>query len=83
MKKSLLIVAIAGLAMASCAKDRTCTCTDVTTNPGGTVVTNQPVVVVIKDVKTSEIKSRCETSTEVTVDTQGNTTTNVNTCSYK
>ncbi len=83
MKKTLLIVAIAGLAMASCAKDRTCTCTLATTSPSGTTTTSQPVVTVIKKVKTSEIKSRCENTTEVTVNTQGQTTTQVNTCSYK
>jgi hypothetical protein len=38
MKKVLLVAAVAGLAMASCRKDRTCECTD-TSSSGFTVVT--------------------------------------------
>lgn len=34
MKKTLLIVAVASLAMASCRKDRTCTCTETSDQPG-------------------------------------------------
>jgi hypothetical protein len=34
MKKTLLIVAIAGLAMASCRKDRTCECKTTSDAPG-------------------------------------------------
>ena len=83
MKKTLLIVAIAGLAMASCKKDRTCTCTLATTSSSGTTVTGQPVVTVDKSVTTGEIKSLCETTTEVQVNGQGQTTTFVNTCTYK
>jgi hypothetical protein len=34
MKKITLLVAVLSLAMASCRKDRTCTCTDTSDEPG-------------------------------------------------
>jgi len=36
MKKILLVAAVAGLAMTSCKKDRTCTCVDTSDQPGFT-----------------------------------------------
>jgi len=38
MKKTLLIVAVAGLAMVACKKDRVCSCKDYTTTNGANAV---------------------------------------------
>jgi hypothetical protein len=46
MKKILLIAAVAGLAMASCKKDRTCTCTITPTS--GTTTTETKVMYKVK-----------------------------------
>lgn len=54
MKKILLIVAVAGLSMASCKKDRTCTCTITPTS--GTTSTETKVMY---DVKKSEAEREC------------------------
>jgi hypothetical protein len=54
MKKSFLILAVAGLAMASCKKNYTCTCTDTdTTNPGAPYVMKGKA-------KKSDAKNTCD-----------------------
>jgi hypothetical protein len=58
MKKTLLIIAVAGLAMASCRKDRTCTCVTSSTAPGYVSSTQ---VTVMKSVKKNFAYKNCLT----------------------
>lgn len=86
MKKiAILSIVFAGLAFASCKKERECECTETTTlaSSSGSTTTTDPVVSYeIKDIKGGEAKSWCQKSTEVT--TSGNTTqTIVNDCKLK
>lgn len=60
MKKTLLIVAIAGLAMASCRKDRTCTCTEKSDIPGFVADTD---VYTQKAMKKADAKKWCQSYT--------------------
>ena len=53
MKKVLLFVAVATVSLASCKKDRTCTCT--TTTSGGTVTT----VTTIHEAKKGDARANC------------------------
>ncbi|MEI8136102.1 MAG: hypothetical protein WCH21_02140 [Bacteroidota bacterium] len=57
MKKILLIAAVAGLAMVSCKKDRTCTCTTTSDAPG--FVSSTHVTTIKKTKKTSELTAGC------------------------
>jgi len=61
MTKILLVVAIAALSMASCKKDRVCTCTE-TASSGGDSETS--VTTIVKSTK-AEAKANC-VSTKVT-----------------
>lgn len=60
MKKVLLIAAVAGLAMASCRKDRTCTCTETSDAPGFVADT---YVTTYKDIKKKDAKKACQSYT--------------------
>ncbi len=60
MKKILLIAAVAGLAMASCKKDRTCECTNSSTAPGSTSETQTYTV---KKVSKKTAKDVCVKTT--------------------
>lgn len=85
MKKTLLIVAVAGLAFASCKKDKTCECTQTTTFSSGStsITTTDPVETTeIKDIKGGEAKTMCQKSTQVSVN-GNNTSTTVNDCKLK
>ncbi len=56
MKKILLIVAVAGLAMASCKKDRVCSCKEVVTETGnfpGATVTDYEYTILKESRKTA------------------------------
>lgn len=75
MKKVLFIAIIAAASLASCKKDRTCTCTQTSTQPGSTSTTN--VYTIIKATK-GDAKKACINSTQ----TSGGYTT-TNTCSLK
>ncbi|MDO9000729.1 MAG: hypothetical protein Q7W45_13255 [Bacteroidota bacterium] len=57
MKKILLIASVAGLAMVSCKKDRTCECKTTSDAPGFTSSTT--VYTVKKSKKTSDITANC------------------------
>ena len=57
MKKILLIAAVAGIAMVSCKKDRTCTCITTSDQPG--FVSSTDVYTVKKSKKTTDITSDC------------------------
>jgi hypothetical protein len=59
MKKTLLIVAIAGLAMASCKKDRTCTCTTTWTPTSGAAVVSSEEITVKKAKKGAALDGEC------------------------
>ena len=59
MKKTLLIVAVAGLTLASCKKERTCTCTTTNTSSSGVVTTGTPQVTTYKKVKGGDAKDLC------------------------
>lgn len=83
MKKTLLIVAIAGLAMASCKKDRVCECTNTHTSSSGTVTTSPATSSTVKDIKGGEMKSLCQKSTNAYTDAAGKVTTDVNDCKIK
>lgn len=63
MKKTLFIVAIAGLAFASCKKDRTCTCTTTTTPVSGAAVTSTDEITVKKVTKGQAKDGACQSST--------------------
>ena len=56
MKKVLLIAAVAGLAMASCKKDRTCTCVSKSDAPGFVSSTD---VTTYKKAKKKDIDEDC------------------------
>lgn len=75
MKKTLLIVAVAGLALASCKKERTCTCTTTTTSPNGTVTTGQPSTTVYKKAKKGDAKDMCISTTSENTDITPNAST--------
>lgn len=60
MKKVLLVAAVAGLAFASCRKDRTCTCTEKSDMPGFTADTE---VTVYKESKKKDAKKMCQSYT--------------------
>jgi hypothetical protein len=77
MKKVLFIAVVAVASLASCKKDRTCTCTSTTAGVAGT-----PQVTVYNDVKKGEAKANCVNYT--TTSTVGSTSyTTVTTCELK
>lgn len=57
MKKALLLVAVAGLAMASCRKDRTCECKDTSDAPG---FVSSTTVYTVKKAKKSTVLADCQ-----------------------
>ncbi len=63
MKKILLIAAVAGLAMASCKKDRTCTCTQTWTPTSGAATTSSYEVTVEKATKGQAKDGECRSYT--------------------
>ncbi len=72
MKKTLLIIAVAGLAMASCKKDRTCTCTTTYTPVSGPSSTATYEVIVKKAKKNAAKDGMCSSTTsQVTAPTSG------------
>jgi hypothetical protein len=71
MKKILLVAAVAGLSMASCKKDYTCTCTY--TPQGGAA---QTYTYPMKDVKKKDAKDACNSLGSVWVAAGG-------TCDFK
>lgn len=82
MKKILLIAAVAGLAMASCKKDRTCTCTYTSTPSSGASTTWTEEVTVKKVTKGQAKDGECRGyTTQRTAPTSG-TKTDV-TCELK
>ena len=83
MKKTLLIVAIAGLAMASCKKDRECECTTTTVSSGGTTTTSPATTTTVKDVKGGEMKSMCQKTTYTWVNASGATSSQTDDCKIK
>ena len=83
MKKTLFIIAVAGLAMASCKKSKTCTCTLVKTDSNGKVTTGQPVVTVYTKIKSGDAKNNCVSYSKTTNITFGGSIDNTsesNTC---
>lgn len=66
MKKILLIAAVAGLAFASCKKERKCECTQTTTSSGGTVTVYPTETVTFKKIKKGEAKDMCASYTSET-----------------
>lgn len=77
MKKTLLIVAIAGLAMASCKKDRTCTCTYTSTPSSGPATTWTSETTVLKAKKGSALDGQCRSYTYQTTAPVAGTKTDV------
>lgn len=71
MKKSILLVAVAVIGLASCKKERDCKCTTTTTFGGGSSSSTQTTV--LKDVTKSQAKTICYSST--TTDASGAVTT--------
>jgi hypothetical protein len=73
MKKILLIAAVAGLTMASCSKDRTCTCTatPVSETYNGIANTNigSPTTTVTKLTKVSKKGADCNSGEQTTTAT--------------
>lgn len=83
MKKTLLIIAVVSMAMASCKKDRTCECSDTYTDTSGQTTTQTGIVITMKKVSKSDAKSECQKTTTVDVDNNGKTTTDVMDCKLK
>jgi len=77
MKKTLLIVAIAGLAMASCKKDRTCSCTQTNTPVSGAATTWGYDVTVKKAKKGDALDGMCRSYTNQTTAPVAGTKTEV------
>lgn len=77
MKKVLFIAIVAVASLASCKKDRTCTCT--TTTSGGTVTD----VTVYHDVKKGDARQLCIGSQTTTTYTGGSTVGDNTTCELK
>ncbi len=75
MKKVLFIALVAAASLASCKKDRTCSCTYTSTDPSFTTYTQ---VYTFNDAKKSDAKKACITSTN----TNGSYT-ETNTCELK
>ncbi|MGE0566379.1 MAG: hypothetical protein AB7O73_00395 [Bacteroidia bacterium] len=63
MKKVLLVAAVAGLAMASCRKDRTCECKSTSDAPGFVSSTD---TYTIKKIKKSDALAMCQSYTQKT-----------------
>jgi len=63
MKKVLLVAAIAGLAMASCRKDRTCECKSTSDEPGFVSSTQ---VYTVKKAKKGNTLSMCQSHSSKT-----------------
>lgn len=82
MKKILLIAAVAGLAMASCKKDRTCTCTKTQTPPSGSAITSSYEVTVEKATKGQAKDGKCRSYSNQTTAPVSGTKTEVN-CELK
>lgn len=66
MKKILLIAAVAGLAMASCKKDRTCSCTQTWTPSSGPATTTTTEITVEKVTKAQAKDGMCMSYTDQT-----------------
>ncbi len=85
MKKTALFVAvIAALSLASCKKDRTCTCTTVESD--GTNSTTSTQVYTVKDAKKGDAKKMCIDQTSSNTTTFGGmsvTYTQTRTCELK
>ncbi|MCB0410601.1 MAG: hypothetical protein KDD29_10310 [Flavobacteriales bacterium] len=60
MKKVLLVAAVAGLAMASCRKDRTCECKDTSDQPG---FVSSTTVYTAKKMKKKDAVKMCQSYT--------------------
>ncbi len=83
MKKTLIIIAVAGLSLASCKKDRTCTCTITIVSETVNGVT-QPLFVTtatqtVKLTKVTKKGAHCNSGdqTDTRTDSNGNTIVNV------
>ena len=63
MKKTLILAAFAGLALASCRKDRTCECKTTSDQPG---FTSSTYVRTWKEVKKKDAKNGCQSYTAKT-----------------
>lgn len=60
MKKiTLIVLAVAGVALASCKKDRTCTCTDTYTPTSGTATVTTREVTIKKVSKGDALDGNC------------------------
>lgn len=71
MKKLMLVAAVAVIGLASCKKERDCTCTTTTTFGGSSSSSTQTTV--LKDVTKGQAKTICHSST--TTDASGAVTT--------
>jgi hypothetical protein len=74
MKKiTLIVLAVAGVALASCKKDRTCTCTDTyTPSSGGSASIDTREITIKKVTKADALDGQCGSGTyQQTAPTQG------------
>ena len=81
MKKILFISMIALVSFASCKKDRTCTCTDSSTEPGYVSTTS---ITTYTEAKKGDARAACLSGTSTSTSTYvggSTTTTTVATCS--
>lgn len=84
MKNVTLIAAcLIVLSTSSCKKDRDCVCTRTTTNTSGNVNTDVSQTTTLAKIKKRDAKSLCQKTTEVNVNSNGQTSSTVNDCKLK
>jgi hypothetical protein len=82
MKKIFLFIAIASVfSLASCKKDRNCTCTTSSTSSNGTVTINPAFVVTFNHSTKGDARLLCQSYATTT--TNGGGTKNATTCTLK
>jgi len=84
MKKfTLFAFALLAISITSCKKDRVCDCTYTQTSSSGNVTSNPNYNTSYKDIRKSDAKSLCASSTETYIDENSKTTTYMYDCKLK
>ncbi|MBK9283775.1 MAG: hypothetical protein IPM51_05575 [Sphingobacteriaceae bacterium] len=77
MKIKLTMIAVACIMLASCKKERTCTCTSTYTSTGGIVSVGQPYTTTYKKIKKRDAKKLCVSSKYEDIDLTPNPGTSI------
>jgi hypothetical protein len=84
MKKTIvLITCLTAFSFISCKKDRMCECTRTYTSTSGATTTYPAETITYRKIKKSDAKDLCQKRTEVYVNSDGKTSTNVLDCKLK